>query len=304
MRIDFVAPAGWPPDADALRRAAGYFAERGFEVEVPDAVFARDTRFAGNDATRAAALEQALGGDAAMVMAVRGGYGAVRLLPLLDWKAIGRRMRRKGVCLVGHSDLTAIQLALLAHGKAASLAGPMAAHDFGRIERSEFMERHFWSLIMNDEHAIDVRAAGQPEVEADGIAWGGNAAVLCALIGTPYLPKIDGGILILEDVGEYPYRSERMFHQLALSGVLARQQAVVLGGFTDYKLTATDAGYDFEAALAALRRLSPVPVLTGFPFGHIDDKVTWPIGGRAHLQSSRGGWTIAFSDYPRPGMSV
>ncbi|CAN5121688.1 muramoyltetrapeptide carboxypeptidase [soil metagenome] len=304
MRIEFIAPAGYPSDTDSIDRAAAYFASHGFDVTASDAVFARHQRFAGDDATRADSLKQALESDAGMVMAVRGGYGAVRLLDKIDWKAVGRRVKRSGVCLVGHSDLTAIQLALLAKGGAASLAGPMASYDFGSIERSEFTERHFWGLVMSDSFTVDVKAAGQPSIEAAGTLWGGNAAVLCGLIGTPYMPKHEGGILVLEDTGEYPYRIERMFNQLALSGILARQQAVVLGSFNDYKLTATDSGYDMDSAIDRLREISPAPVLTGLPFGHTFDKITWPIGGQCHLETRRGGYRLTFSDYPRPGMSA
>jgi muramoyltetrapeptide carboxypeptidase len=267
-------------------------------------VFERFQRFAGDDETRAESLSAALESDAGMVLAIRGGYGAVRLLERLDWKALGRKVRKSGLCLVGHSDITVLQLALLAKGGAASLSGPMASFDFGRAERSEFTERHFWGMLMNDEWSVDVTAAAQPKVEADGVLWGGNAAVLCGLIGTPYLPRHQDGILFLEDTGEHPYRVERMFHQLALSGVLARQQAVILGAFSDYRLAEHDAGYDMDSAVAAFRAMSPVPVLTGAPFGHIVDKITLPIGGRCHLQSRRGGYRLDFSNYPRPGLSV
>ena len=119
------------------------------------------------------------------------------------------------------------------------------------------------------------------------------------LVGTPYLPSIEGGILFLEDVAEHPYRIERMLYQLHHAGVLARQRALLLGAFTEYDLNANDAGYDLDAAIAQLRSVTRVPIFTGLPFGHVRDKLTLPVGGRADLDVHDGHARLALSDYRR-----
>ena len=141
-------------------------------------------------------------------------------------------------------------------------------------------------------------AAGNPQVDVRGTLWGGNLAMVNHLLGTPYWPRIEGGILFLEDIGEHPYRVERMLLQLHYAGVLARQQAVVLGDFSGYRLAPHDNGYDFEAMLSYLRALLPVPVLTGLPFGHIRTHCTLPFGAQAQLVSDGAGFDLTVSGYP------
>ena len=146
--------------------------------------------------------------------------------------------------------------------------------------------------------AVADGASDNPEIKVEGRLWGGNLAMLVSLLGTPYFPTIDDGILFLEDVGEHPYRVERMLLQLQQAGVLERQRAVVLGEFTAYKLGAYENGYDFEAMLAYVRATLPLPVLTGLPLGHVRRHTTLPFGGMARLASSARGFTLTIGDYP------
>jgi len=116
-----------------------------------------------------------------------------------------------------------------------------------------------------------------------GTLWGGNLSMLQSLLGTPHWPKVKGGILLLEDINEHPYRVERTLLQLHQAGVLARQKAVVLGDFSGWRKSPLDRGYTLKSAVAALRAVCPVPVLTGLPFGHVPTKVCLPVGARAQL---------------------
>ena len=113
--------------------------------------------------------------------------------------------------------------------------------------------------------------------------WGGNLAVLTSLLGTPYFPQISGGILFLEDVGEHPYRIERMLTQLLYSGVLARQKAVVLGQFTEFSKVPHDGTFRLATVVAWLRSQLKVPVLTNLPFGHVQTKVLLPVGATVEM---------------------
>ena len=102
--------------------------------------------------------------------------------------------------------------------------------------------------------------------------------MLASLMGTPYLPAIKNGILFIEDVGEHPYRIERMLAQLLLAGILEQQQAIIFGQFTGYKLAPHDKGYKLATVVTWLKSQIKVPVLTGLPFGHIPTKILLPVG--------------------------
>jgi muramoyltetrapeptide carboxypeptidase len=106
---------------------------------------------------------------------------------------------------------------------------------------------------------------------------------LCSLLGTPYFPQVEGGVLFLEDVGEHPYRIERLLTQLLLSGVLQRQKAIVLGQFTGFKLTPHDRGYGLSTVVRWLRSQTRVPVLTDLPFGHVATRICLPVGAKVDL---------------------
>lgn len=288
--IGIVAPSGYITDLDALNRAGAWFAARGHRVVIDDVARLRWQRFAGSDAERIDSLHRMFRReDVDVVMAARGGYGLSRMLDGIDYVALAQ----SGKPFVGHSDCTALQLALLARADAPSLAGPTACFDFGGQTVSEFTERCFWSALSSTPKPIVVQAPGQPPCAVTGVLWGGNLRTVTHLVGTPWFPAVEGGILFLEDVYEHPYRIERMLLQLHYSGVLDRQAAILMGDFSGYKLQDNDGGYNLATAIEYIRGKTRAPVLTGLPFGHTRDKVSLPIGGSATLTSSREGWQLA-----------
>jgi muramoyltetrapeptide carboxypeptidase len=198
---------------------------------------------------------------------------------------------------VGHSDFTVVQLAMLATAGAGSFAGPMICDDFSRADLSEFTHQHFWQCVTQKTCRIDVQAQDNPVAQLEGTLWGGNLAMLCHLIGTPWMPSVKDGILFVEDVNEHPYRVERMLLQLAHAGVLRQQRAIVLGDFSGYKLTDYDNGYDFNQMLSYLRARFELPILQGLPFGHMKDKLTLPVGARCVLDSLDDGFTMTMQSY-------
>jgi muramoyltetrapeptide carboxypeptidase len=280
MRWDFglFTPAGVVVDEAALDRATQRLLALGHRVVEDEGARLRHQRFAGDDAARLAAIRRmAARDDVDVAVAVRGGYGLTRLLPQLDFAAL-RRPR-----WMGHSDFTAFQLAALAAAGLVTYAGPMAAYDFGAESPSAFTLEHCFAMLAEREHAIDVALDGPSGPALEGTLWGGNLTIVAHLVGTPYLPVIEGGLLFLEDTAEHPYRVERLLYQLAYAGVLERQRAVLLGAFTDYRLYPHDDGYDLAAVVAHARERFRVPIYTGLPFGHVPDKLTLPVGGRATL---------------------
>lgn len=295
LGVAIVAPAGHVPDPLAVERGIARLEARGCLVHNYYDHQAIHQRFGGTDEARLAQLYAAADDpEVQVVMAVRGGYGLTRLLPAIDFE----RLAASGKLFVGYSDITALQMGLMAKTGALSYAGPFLAGDFGAPEAVDFTLDDFWRCLAGPTHTIREAACGNPCVEVSGTIWGGNLAMLASLVGTRYFPRIDGGILFAEDIGEHPYRVERMVLQLQQAGVLERQQALVLGDFSGYRLSAMDNGYDFDAMVAYLRAALPLPVLTGLSFGHIPRRVTIPFGAQARLASTGEGFSLTLSDYP------
>lgn len=272
--IYLFSPSGAVTDSSALDRACSRLVALGFQTEVDSHALARHERFAGTDRQRLDALDRALAQPHPIVMATRGGYGLSRLLADIDWNAVANSGKR----FVGHSDFTAFNLALLAKTGAPSYAGPSAAFDFGGDTVDDLTPDLFAEVMRGELEILSFDSPGSDPVDARGILWGGNLAMLASLVGTPFMPDIDDGILFLEDVAEHPYRIERMFTQLWHAGILGRQQAIVLGQFSDYRLGPNDHGYDLDSVIKWLRATVDVPVITGLPYGHVPTKATLPVG--------------------------
>jgi muramoyltetrapeptide carboxypeptidase len=291
--LTLYSPSGVVTKAATLRRACKRLAAAGFEVQVDESALARHQRFAGDDATRLAALHRVAAAAPPVAMATRGGYGLSRLLDAIDWRRIARSVER-GTRWVGHSDFTLLQLGLLAHAKARSWAGPMACYDFGREAEEhgegavdgvdEVTAACFTEAMDGSLEAVGFRTErGFDGLDVRGTLWGGNLALVVSLLGTRHWPRIRGGVLFVEDVNEHPYRVERLLLQLHQSGVLDAQRAVLLGRFTEWKRSPLDRGYKLSSVVAHLRRQCKVPILTGLPFGHVPTKVSLPVGARARV---------------------
>lgn len=294
ITVAIVAPSGYAQDLTDVARAIERLKACGCDVRNFYDDRARHQRFGGTDMARVAQLHAAAADpEVQVVMALRGGYGLSRLLPAIDFA----QLSASGKLFVGHSDFTALQMGLLAQAGAISFAGPMICIDFSREEPSDFTLRHFWQCLAGPTHSIRFEASGNPVLDTSGILWGGNLTMLTHLIGTRYLPRINDGILFIEDVNEHPYRVERMLLQMHHAGLLA-QKAILFGDFSSYALSEYDNGYDFDAMLNYLRSHIDVPIFTGLPFGHMRDKVTLAVGCQARLRSDGNTATLTMSGYP------
>ncbi|WP_371765669.1 muramoyltetrapeptide carboxypeptidase [Massilia sp.] len=293
--IALIAPGSYAPEPEAIPRGIARLEAQGILVHNYYKHEERHQRFGATDAERLAQLEAAAADpDVQVVMAIRGAYGMTRLLPHIDFE----RMAASGKIFVGYSDVTAFHMALYARTGAISYAGPMFTADVGAAEPNAFTLDDFWHCLAGPTHTISGHDAANPRLDVTGTVWGGNLAMIMSLMGTPYFPRIDGGILFLEDIAEHPFRVERMLLQLMHAGVLEKQRAVVLGDFSGYRLGANDNGYNFDEMLAYVRATLPVPVLTGLEFGHIARHVTIPFGAQGHLQCDGERWSLALSSYP------
>lgn len=286
--IYIFSPSSAVRDKAAFRRGVKRLQAFGHEVEVDEAALASHMRFAGDDATRIAAIGRAAASGANIALISRGGYGLTRILPGLPYKAIAKAIDG-GTQFVGLSDFTAFNQAVLAKTGRITWQGPALGEDFGpEGEPDDIMLACFDDLVAEQgEGAGWQRPKADAAVQArvkDGVLWGGNLSVLASMLGTPYFPQIDKGLLFLEDVGEHPYRIERMLTQLLHAGVLARQKAIVLGQFTNFKLVPShDKGFKLDTVVTWLRSQIKTPVLTGLPFGHVPTKVLLPVGAKVDL---------------------
>ena len=306
-RIYIHSPSSAVRDRAAFRRGVRRLKQLGYEVDIDPGALGHHQRFAGSDDERVAAIERAAASGADVVLISRGGYGLTRLLGRLPYDAIARSIQQ-GTRWVGLSDFTAFQLALMAQCPGShTWAGPALGEDFGADPRAstdeqplpdDIMEACFDDLVHGVGEGTGWRLGTDsvvPECIAENASsasdkahffiensmlWGGNLSLVTSLVGTPYLPEVNGGILFLEDVGEHPYRIERMLTQLLHAGVLNRQRALLLGQFTRYQLVqGYDRGFGLRAVVGWLHRQCPhLPLLTGLPFGHVPTKVLLPVG--------------------------
>jgi muramoyltetrapeptide carboxypeptidase len=301
--IYIYSPSGAVRDKAAFKRGVARLQAMGHEVELDADALSSQQRFAGDDATRLAAIHRAAASKADVALITRGGYGLTRILPGIHYKKVAKAIEH-GMLFVGISDFTAFQSAVLARTGAITWAGPALCEGFGVAgEPDDIMTACFDDLLLGQGEGAGWRQhrdamtsqSSVGEVEAvtapvkasfsvsNAHLWGGNLAVLTGLLGTPYFPDVKGGILFLEDVGEHPYRIERMFTQLLYSGVLARQKAIVMGQFTEFKLVPHDRGFKLQSVVDWLRTRVKIPVLTNLPYGHVATKVLLPVGAKSDL---------------------
>jgi muramoyltetrapeptide carboxypeptidase len=281
--VAVAAPASAPLDDARYRAGLDALRARGLRVETPRPALAPHGFLAGPDADRLGELNTLLRrDDLDAIFCVRGGYGVLRLLPDLDYEAA----RAHPKLVVGYSDITALHLALYAKAGLPSLSGPMVAPDWPDLDAES--EAQFWRLAEGDAPVDIVGPSGEMLVgmrpgRAEGVLLGGNLTMIAALLGTPYLPDLDGAILFLEEVGESPYRIDRLFAQLKLAGVLPKLGGLVLGAFTGADPPPNRPSLSLDAVLDDYTRDLPYPVARGLVYGHMRTKSTLPVGVRARL---------------------
>ena len=282
-RVALVAGAGPVPEG-GVDRAIQRVESLGWEAVPGDNCRCRTGYLAGTDQERAADLNRALRDPSvAAIWFLRGGYGTMRILPEIDWNAL----RTHPKALIGFSDNTAVHLAAQRAG-VVGFHGPHphtpAFPDFARDELLRVL------TVAEPAGVLPLPADGRAETLAGGVAegplLGGNLSLLSATLGTPYAIRPQGAILFFEEVGEHPYRLDRLLSHLRLAGVLDAVTGIVVGGITETPEVEGAPG-GMEVIHDRLGGLG-IPIATGFPFGHIDDNWTLPLGVRARLDADAG----------------
>lgn len=296
-----ISPSGAVADGARLTRARRLLHRHGFRVTLDPHARARwQQRFAGDDGTRLSAFDRAAEADAGTILTTRGGYGITRYLPRIDFK----RLAATGKQWIGFSDFTAFHLGMLAQAGAVSWAGPALCAHFGPEDPAQVDPVTLETLadvVSGRLEVLGFRSQGGTHgFEAEGTLWGGNLAMTCALLGTPFFPQVRGGILFLEDVNEHPYKVERMLTQLLHAGVLDRQAAILLGDFSWQQ--ADGDRYGMDKVWRWLRTQTRVPVITGLPFGHEARTLTLPHGAPVGLAIDRGTCYLVLPCIAPPGL--
>ncbi|PNU03642.1 LD-carboxypeptidase [Novosphingobium guangzhouense] len=292
--LGLVAPAGFVADRFGLDEIGATVRAMGLKPRFAPHLTDRDGYLAGADEVRAHDLMTMFADDSVRaVMAVRGGWGTARLLPLLDFAAI----RAKPKLFAGFSDNTALGLALARAG-VMSIHGPTAATSWPAASWESFRQIAFegamptYAVPVRDGTGLGGRGIGVKTFhggKARGRLLGGNLAVLSALVGTPYLPDFDGAILFLEETNEAEYRIDRMLTQLALAGVLGKLAGVVFGQCTH--CDNPDGGYSNFTVYEVLdRRFASlgIPAFQGLMIGHIAGQISVPQGAMAEIDADAG----------------
>ena len=303
-----VAPSAAPNEPERIRFAIDTVESLGFKVKPGAHLYDREGYLAGSDAARAADLNAMFADDGVdAIWCVRGGYGASRILPALDYAL----MQRKPKALIGYSDITALHVAIHRHAGLVTFHGPVAFRAFTPYSLGE-LKRVLWT------GETPVRLGGPPPFErAEGrVDWenrvatlvpgrargrllGGNLCLMSHLCGTPYFPDLRGAILFLEDVEEAYYRIDRMLTQLWLSGALAGVAGVAFGKFTNCNSSPFFLqNRPLDDILAERCRALGVPAVSGIMVGHIEDQTTLPVGCLAELDADAGTLTLL-----EPGVS-
>jgi len=298
--IAIVGPSSPAKDPEDFQRAREFLEERGYQIKEYISATARNGFLAGSDALRAAELQDAMVDDEVdAILCLRGGYGSGRILPLLDFKRMGRSPK----ALIGFSDITSILNALVNMGNTVAFHGPTLLHYGKRNER----DMACWSgteRLLRICHPLGSMTRALPGIEwtprpinpgrTEGRLMGGNLAIIASLAGTPWQPDFSGAIVCLEDVGEPAYRVDRYLQQIRQAGMLDRVMGVLLGDFRS-GTRQTTSGEELPANESVLHEFFKdldAPVLAGAPFGHIPRSWTLPFGVKAELDVDAGELTL------------
>ncbi|MCP4745938.1 MAG: LD-carboxypeptidase [Desulfobacteraceae bacterium] len=276
--IGIVAPSS-PFDKEELEQGIKILRNMGFNVQLADGIFENKGYLAGDDSLRTAQLHQMFkDSQIDAVMCARGGFGALKLLGRIDFEII----RSYPKPFIGFSDITALHQAIWLNTAMVTLHGPTVCS----LSSSDNITQDAFLKTLTSDLQLTIRAVQKRVLypgAAQGRVLGGNLATLCHLLGTPFTGAYAGAILFIEDVGEAPYRVDRMLTQMKLAGCFKGLAGVVAGSF---KKCGRDS--DIYEILKVCFAQADIPVLAGFPAGHKKTNVCLPLGINASLDTNSG----------------
>lgn len=283
--IAICSPAGAVFDQDAPAEFRYILESMGFEVVLADSLFRKHGYFSGTDKERADELIALFSNPSIKgIIAMRGGWGCARILPLLDYEMI----RRNPKVFMGFSDISALLVAIRMHSGLLTFHGPVGYST--------------WSPAIIDEFNTNlVHPGSQRIIPADkgfrtlrqgtgtGELIGGNLKVITSLIGSPYFPKsLEGRILFVEETGEEVYRIDRMLTQLRLAGLLEGLEGFIFGACRKCNPEFPERSFSLDQMLDDFATFLNCPAFTGARIGHVSDQYILPVGATARINAGLG----------------
>lgn len=296
--IGIVAPASPVKDASSLDKALKYISECGFRVKLGKSTSQQFGYLAGSDAFRAEDIHTMfLDPEIKAVFCLRGGYGSPRLLNLIDYEIIKNNPK----IFAGYSDITALSHAIFTKTGLITFSSPMVATDMH--EPDDYAMKVFWDMLMYPKEEFHIKNAAHHNLEilktgtAEGRLFGGNLTVFCALLGSSFVPDMSESILFLEDIGEEPYRIDRLLAHLELSNNLSEIGGLVFGQFAECQ-PKNSPSFNLNEVLRwySKKIKNNAPAFQGLSYGHIASKHTMPIGAMAKLAVSDEGVEFKLSE--------
>ena len=288
--IGIISPASSPDDLSTVENGVKYLEKLGYRVEIGKNVGQNFGYLAGTDQERVDDLHYMFKKkDIKAIFCARGGYGTPRLLDKIDYSLIKRNPK----ILVGYSDITALQMAIMKKTGLVTFAGPMISMDF-QSDVSKFTEEMFWKILTSNKKFGRISQPDDEKIfelhkgQARGRILGGNLSVFTSLVGTQYFPDLKDRILILEEIGEMPYRIDRLLNQLRLHKAFVHIKGVILGAFIDCNehdpLKKT---LSLGEVISEYLEGTKMPVVYNFKHGHIRNNITVPFGIVTKINTSK-----------------
>ena len=287
--IGLLAPSSYTSSND-YAPVVELLRSHGYRVKLAPSATAMYEHFAGTDRKRAEDINNFFRDSTVKaILCIRGGYGAARILDKLDYKMIAKHPKP----LIGFSDITALHIALGEKAGLATIHGPMAVSFTTERFDSPYSRENFFSgltsvlplgeIPMPEGRKLETVIAGN----AEGVIMGGNLTVIASLVGTPYELDGTGALLLIEEIGEKPYRIDRMMNQLYQSGLLGRVNGIIYGDFIGCDDNDPDGLSDVsvDGILTYYARLSRKPAIKGMPSGHGNYNIFLPMGVHAKMKA-------------------
>jgi muramoyltetrapeptide carboxypeptidase len=273
--IGIVAPAG-PFDKNIFKDGIQTLTSMGFRIHIPDDLYESHGYLAGSDAHRIEVIHRLFADETIdAIVCAKGGFGSIRLLPLLDFRVIEKNPK----IFMGHSDISALLSAIDAQCGLVTFHGPLVT----TLSTAPEATRQAVIAALTSERALDIKTEKGITIHSGsttGRVCGGNLATLCHLLGTPFEPRFTDQILFLEDRGEFPYRLDRMLFQMKLAACFEGLAGLILGDFIN-----CGALEDIIKIFSDLFQDSEIPILAGFESGHGKQNITLPFGVEATLDA-------------------
>ena len=263
------------PDADKLHRGVLYLESLGYRVDVGQSCYKSEYYVAGDDDSRADEFMDFIKNPSIDgIICSRGGYGSMRLLPLLDYEVI-KKMRKP---LIGFSDITALQWGIFARCGLPSISGGMAATDMANTPMNKQFEKAFWRYINTGTFSYSMDYHTDEQRKMNGICLPGTVSLISKLLGSPFFPDVEKSIPVLEDVDEPTHKIEAYLMHLRLSGFFDRSEAVLMGQFLKTEREPYSSVPSLTEVFETVFKGSRCPNFTGIRYGHIPDKIPFPVG--------------------------